>query len=164
MNHVWLAGYFDARGSIHAQAEIRKSKKTGRMTRNDRFWVQVNGASEFLEVLAGSYGGNVSSSSRRRGQTHSYWRRSGGDAVRFLRDILPHSVLRRAEIEAGLLFAQTVRRAGGGSAAVPHDVQERRTQLAGVVSKLRPRRQLYGERRQILREAREELARLETTT
>lgn len=138
---AYLAGYFEAKGSIVARTGTVKVRGVAR--RMDGFGVSTAGPDSLIDALIYTFGGARHSM---RG-----WRCSAEPAARFLVTILPHVRHRREEIEAGLDFYRYMRahRIAGTAKGVSARIVAERERLAARVASLREVRQGYGERRKL---------------
>jgi hypothetical protein len=145
---AYLAGYFEARGSIVARTGTVKVRGSPR--RMDGFGVSTAGPDSLIDALIQTFGG-----SRHTGRG---WRCSSQSAARFLATILPHVRHRREEIEAALDFYRFMRahELKGANRGVPSSITAERERLARRVADLREVRRGYGKRRRIGRELRGE--------
>lgn len=147
---AYLAGYFEARGSIIARAGTVQAR--GKRRQMDGFGVSTSGPDSLVEALIATFGG-----ARQSGRG---WRCASGNAARFLATILPHLRHRRDEVEAALDFYRFMRAhpRKGSSRSVPSAITSERDRLAQRVADLRDTRQGYSRRRRLHLEMREGVA------
>lgn len=138
---AYLAGYFEARGSIIARTGTVKVRGVTR--RMDGFGVATAGPASLIDALILNFGG-----ARHTGRG---WRCSSESAARFLVTILPHVRHRREEIEAALDFYRYMRahRIAGSAKGVSDRVVAERERLAARVQSLREVRRGYSHRRKL---------------
>ena len=99
----WLAGFFDGEGcvSIYRRRNRREHYLNVSISQKDR---------APLDLIYEIYGGSI-----RKTKTPSnchQWRVSSRKAEMFLRDILPHSIVKKRAIEGAIEFIGTVGEAG----------------------------------------------------
>jgi len=136
---AYLAGYFEARGSIVARASDLESRYVpGKILRRHAFEVTLSGPPSLIDAVAHAFGGAK--------QTRRHWRATSATAARFLATIFPHVRHRREEIEAGLDFYRSMRDRPYRGRAVPPEVEAERDRLAERVAALRGTRKDYGKR------------------
>jgi hypothetical protein len=97
----WAAGFFDGEGSVSIFREARggyvEHRVVVQLTQNDQ---------RPLHAVRERFGGTVS-----RGTANprcSRWRVDGGDAERFMRAVLPHSLVKREKLQLALAMRDLI--------------------------------------------------------
>jgi hypothetical protein len=136
---TWLAGWFEARGSIIARTGTVFAR--GKQRRMDGFGVATNGPDTLIDALIATFGG------ARQGKRG--WRCSAAGAAQFIATILPHVRHRREEFEAALDFYRFMRAhpRTGSKRGVPEHITAERDRLAKRVADLRDARRDYAANR-----------------
>lgn len=101
----YAAGFFDGEGSIDIRYEC-KAHKNGK--RYERFYLRVcvvQIVREPLNMLASLWGGSIS---QRANGIHT-WVATTASAAEFLRDVLPHLMVKKQEAQIGIELQATMR-------------------------------------------------------
>lgn len=112
LSPLYIAGFFDGEGCI----AIQKQWVKGKYEKYPRIRLDINVTNTHdgvLIKLLQKYGGRFSAN--HKGGTHQNkpchrWRLTGKQPMlQFLNDILPYSVVKKKDIEAAILFCETIR-------------------------------------------------------
>lgn len=124
----YLAGFFDGEGCVHC------SEYTQRGSRVVQFQIQIaNSHEEIIKLIQTENGGSYElQHPSRLGKNKVWlWRIGGVASESFARLILPHTVLKKEQIELFLELRATVVRAGRRH--VSDEVWERRAELIAAI-------------------------------
>jgi DNA-directed RNA polymerase subunit RPC12/RpoP len=133
LNEIYVAGFFDGEGSIHIGKDGRPQvaitqKKT-----------------MVLEMVKEKYGGQIYSKSLKSGSSISHWRITARETIiQFLTDILPHSIVKKEEIEIGLKSAYLMRTINVGCNPLSTGELADRLKLREAMQNLRPNKLFQG--------------------
>jgi hypothetical protein len=107
----WVAGFFDGEGSvgIYKNGKGYYHLRTQLVQRKTKMSVIV------ADKLKGRFGGNYSFQPCGNGNFKYNWQLNSQKALRFLRAVLPHSVLKRPQIVIAIQYAEG--KVAGGKAA-----------------------------------------------
>lgn len=147
---AWLAGWYEARGSVLVDARDSLNRKTGYIVRKDKFAVIICGPRRLLETVESMCPGARSRGTELR--IHSQ------NAADFLMSIRPHMRLRGEEVDSALMYWSYFKSTSGRGNRISEEVRKRRNELAMAVSAKRKRRVGYAEARRRAREMREAVA------
>lgn len=147
---AWLAGWYEARGSLLVDARDSLSKKTGYIVRKDKMSVVICGPAKLLGTIEKMFPGAKSTGAELR--IYSQF------AADFLMAIRPHLRLRGEEVDLALLYWNYLKSTSGRGNRITEEVRRRRNELAAAVCSKRNRRIGYAEARRRAREMREAVA------
>jgi len=100
---AWASGFFDGEGNVYI-----RHRRRGACT-DHVLYVQVTQKDKLpLQILKSHWGGSITEVKNPSGCWR--WRVVTAMAERFLWDILPHSVVKREQIEAALVIRSKVRK------------------------------------------------------
>lgn len=102
----YAAGFFDGEGSVDIRWRVQKAT-TGKSY--ERFELRVHVvqiATEPLEAMMARWGGSIK---LRKGSNCSDWVITDSAAGRFIRDVRPFLMVKAAEADVALTFADTIR-------------------------------------------------------
>lgn len=136
---TWLAGYFDARGTLVVKAERMRN---GKRATGPVFEVVIRGNKWLISALHARFGGSTTNGSKSSFQ----WRGSTHTAAAFLRYVRPHLMLRGAEVDAAFDFYMTCGKRRG-RLGVPEHERTARVLAERTVFQLRPGRKMIPETR-----------------
>ncbi len=137
----WVAGVLDAIGEVEIYRRL-PGLREGNLEAAYYNAVRFTGADrQAMEAIRSAYGGRLESA---KGQGYVRLALGGDEAVRLLRDVCPHLLLKKAQAEACLELADSVRRfrryVGGERRRVPEPEMRRREKLYRSVIELNGRR------------------------
>jgi len=91
----YIAGFFDGEGSIGVYHHVNRGVQTGFHLRVQLRQNKTDLSSRLFDELVARYGGCISAFSTRSGKVGLSWQIGSSKAVRFLREIEPHLILKK---------------------------------------------------------------------
>lgn len=103
MDIRYIAGLFDGEGSVGIYRN-RNKDHIGFSLRTQVTQNKNSGSTEIMSYLKERFGGNVSEQKTLSGDTKYNWQLNAGKAAKFLKEMLPHLILKRDQADIAIAW------------------------------------------------------------
>ena len=124
----YIAGFFDGEGSVSIDVNARCSVS---ISQNKK---------EVLQLIQFRYGGNIHSKNRKTNTCSALRITKSSDVLKFLKRVLPYSIVKKEEIEIGIKVAETVHDFHSGCVPLTSEERSVRESLRAEMQNLRPKK------------------------
>ena len=132
---AWIAGFFDGEGCVIVELSNMPQCLRGQRTSLHATLTQTS--TDCLEIVKQRFGGNIKVSDVRKENARRWavqytWVVRNENALKFLQEILPYSIVKKSQIELALqypMFNEDGKKFGRVNNPIPDDVWEKRLQI-----------------------------------
>jgi intein/homing endonuclease len=132
---AWIAGFFDGEGCVIVELSNMPECIRGKRTSLHATLTQTS--TDCLELVKERFGGNIKVSDVRKENARRWavqytWVVRNENALKFLQEILPYSVVKKSQIELALqypVFGKNGKKFGNANNPIPDEVWEKRLKI-----------------------------------